>query len=106
MAAAKRSLARRSLTVFLKELGLDDVAVTRVYVKGRSMLDGRVFYRLRRHGRVCNIDVPRKAPDVIKAERWRFLVDGSSWIWEYALDRVRSVLTGPCPACGQSSTRP
>lgn len=92
--------ARRNLAALIEDVGVSPVTVG-ANVEQQS--DGRWSFLLKHGGRECWVEMPGIPLDQVRymgsegQNVWHFprlYVDGSSWLWMYAISSVRSALTG------------
>ena len=91
-----------NVEAFVSDLSLSDPRV-RVRKPGPARADGgRFLFVLRRGIREASVDMPgislARVRYVDGADAWRFprlYVDGSSWLWEFAVDVARLALRDP-----------
>lgn len=92
--------ATLAIEAFITDLGLDDITMTQDSTTGDR---GRFAFTLRRGEYETKIDMPGIPLDRVRytgAEDqniWHFprlYVDGSSWVWCYAINSARCALTG------------
>lgn len=91
--------AHACLKELLVDVGLDRVTVERNPEEDEDCgsnwcLDGYHAFTLYRDEFSVAIDVPRAPPEEVRDSMIRFYVNGSSWMWKYAVDQVRCALAG------------
>lgn len=84
---------------FVDELNLDGISVFRM--PGFDYGNGRYAFNLIYNERACPIQMPGLPLNKVAYHGgdnpWHFprlYVDGSSWLWEFALSSARRILTG------------
>lgn len=84
----------------LDQLDMPEAIVRRDDVEG---IDGRLRYDIKLGDRTCEVDMPgipllgvryTGGPGQSILDYPRLYVDGSSWVWPYAVNSVRESLTG------------
>jgi len=103
---ATRELAEQNLQQFVSELGIAVELEHVKYLHGHHHPDndpsrtGRWCWILRANGRQVEIDMPGAPPNKVQLRdgdnAWHFYrlyVNGSSWLWPYALTMARVCLT-------------
>lgn len=92
---ASYDLALEAVKVFAKELGIDDIRVTR-FREGDG--EGRWGFNISHQGKSAQLLVPGKPVEFLKdREDWkvpRFYVDGSSWYWRFAIGIIQDLFNG------------
>lgn len=90
--------ASHNIEAFVGDLGCDGVTVCPT----GSCHGGRFEFVLRRDSYECRVEMPGMdlneiRPDSNEYDGWdyfRLVVDGSSWLWEYAITSAKDVLLG------------
>ncbi len=91
---ADERAALESVAEFVRQLGLDGTEVERICKADYG--EGRFGFRVNRGGHSCEIQMPGLPPAALQLGPWRsprLYVDGSSWLWEFALRQARAALT-------------
>lgn len=90
--------ARKNMEAFAKELALEGIKIRRH--KGRDEDDGRFGFSLKYGKEKCYIDMPGLPLEQVRWTKalnpWHFprlYVDGSSWLWEFAVGVAKRHLT-------------
>jgi hypothetical protein len=104
---ADENYARMNVRAFIRDLELDGVWFRRYVRADRG--DGRFCYRLYKGEQKCEILVPGLPLKQVRfqdgLDPWdfpRLYVDGSSWLWIYAVGRARHALTASArPRAGE-----
>lgn len=104
---ATRELAEANMQQFVSELGFAVELEPFVYLHGQHHKDfdptttGRWLWILRTNGRSCTVEMPGAPASKVQLRdgdnAWHFYrlyVDGSSWLWPYAIEMTRTILTG------------
>jgi len=99
VANAAREIAVANMQTFISELGVSDVQIRPlVYLHGQHhpsydpTVTGRWRYELAANGRVVEVEMPGRPRDELNFTR--LYIDGSSWMWKYAVEMTREILTG------------
>lgn len=94
VAGATREQAERNMVAFVADLGL---SVT-YWRSRRGHGDGRWLFVVVLGKRRVDVEMPGAPLEVVRDGPVRFqprlYVDGSSWLWPYALNIARATLTG------------
>lgn len=99
IADTNEGLAISNAEAFATELHLENVQVFRT--PGQDYGNGRYAFNLYYEGRACSLQMPGLPLEKVAYHDgdnpWHFprlYIDGSSWLWEFALDSARRALTG------------
>lgn len=83
---------------FIDDLGLPGIACTRTPDDDPAYPAGYYAFRLSAGEYACTVDVPGVDPDTVQLGKpWRssrLYVNGSSWLWGFALGFAADALTG------------
>lgn len=99
---ATRELARENITALIQDARQGRVDGVTVEDTGRED-EGRFTFILRSGTRTCDVDMPGLPEDEARylgrddqniLDFPRLYVEGSSWVWLYAIDQVRHYLLG------------
>lgn len=93
-----RREADKNIRAFLRDVGFKRGEVTATFRRRGN--DGRYWYTLRRRGKRTQVDIPGWPLERVKflegCNPWvfpRLYVDGSSWLWPFAVNCARDSLT-------------
>jgi hypothetical protein len=93
----RRTWAVRNIDLLRQDLRLPKVEIS----SGISCRDGRWSFRLKHGSRSCVVHMPGCGEKHVRffgnlPDMWtpRLYVDGDSWLWPFAVDTVREILTG------------
>jgi hypothetical protein len=98
---ATEAQATANMTAFVEDLGLNVEAVERTPAQDYG--EGRYAFTVRMEGRSCEVQMPGIPLARVRYMRHagqqignypRLYVDGSSWVWFYALGMAKDALTG------------
>lgn len=89
--------ARVNIQAFIRDLGLDGVSCRRH--ARRDYGNGRFCFRLYKNGRRCEVQMPGLPLEQVRfqggLDPWQFprlYVEGSSWLWTFAVSSARDDL--------------
>lgn len=96
---ADADTARKNMRQFIADLGLDGVRLRRI--RKQDYGEGRFAFRLWLGPRCCDIQMPGLPVERVRyisreQNPWhypRLYVEGSSWLWVFALNCAKSELT-------------